>query len=483
MLIYEVHLGSWKNKGKEIFLTYQELASELVQYVVDMGYTHIELLPLSEHPLDASWGYQATGYYAATSRYGTPEGLMELVNQAHNRGVGVIVDWVPGHFCKDDHGLRLFDGTAMFEPDDWRLAEKPLWGTLSFDFSTTEVQSFLISNAIFWLDVFHIDGLRVDAVASMIDRNFDKPESMRTYNEYGGGEYLEATSFLKRLNETVSTHFPDAIMIAEDSSDYPLVTTPSEGGGLGFSYKWNMGWMNDMLQYMCLPPENRPEHHTLLNFAMMYAYNERFVLPLSHDEVVHGKRSLLDKMPGSYEQKFANLRLFLAFWIGHPGKKLLFMGGELAQFAEWKDADQLDWHLLEYDAHRSFRHFSRELNHLYTSHAALWQLDFEPEGFQWIDPDNAGQCILTFIRYGSDRTKPLVFICNFSTRNYDKYRIGVPGPGTYRTLLCSDDPVYGGAGIYDYAGTIVADDAYMHQREHSIEFALPGLTCMIFSTE
>ncbi len=481
MLIYEVHLGSWKIKGKEDFYTYQELAHDLINYVVEMGYTHIELLPLSEHPLDASWGYQATGYYAATSRYGSPEELMELVNRAHERGIGIILDWVPGHFCKDNHGLRLFDGSPLFEPADSRLAEKPLWGTLSFDFSKTEVQSFLISNALFWLDVFHIDGLRVDAVASMLDRNFDKPESMHTFNESGSSEYSEAVQFLKRLNETVQQYFPGALVMAEDSSNYPRVTSASDANGLGFIYKWNMGWMNDMLRYMSYPPEFRPLHHTLLNFAMMYAYSERFVLPLSHDEVVHGKLSLLDKMPGAYEQKFANLRLFLSFWIGHPGKKLLFMGGELAQFAEWKDADQLDWPLLRYDSHRNFHRFSRQLNHLYTSHPALWELDFEQEGFEWIDPDNAEQCVASFVRYGRGLTKPLVFICNFSVNAYDKYRIGVPESGVYRMLFCTDEQQYGGAGIYDYEKKIMAEEVYMHGREHSIEFALPGLSCMIFS--
>lgn len=483
MLIYEVHLGSWRYRGREHFYTYEELATELVDYAVEMGYTHLELLPLAEHPLDASWGYQATGYYAATSRYGTPEQLMALVNRAHECGLGVILDWVPGHFCKDDHGLRLFDGTPLYEPADSRLAEKPLWGTLAFDFAKTEVRSFLISNAMFWFDVFHFDGLRVDAVASMLNRNFDKPESMRTYNEDGGSEYKEAIYFLKKLNETVSRYHPGTLMMAEDSSDYPLVSARTADGGLGFAYKWNMGWMNDMLRYMQLPPEERRHHHQLVTFSMMYAYSERFVLPLSHDEVVHGKRSLLNKMPGDYNAKFANLRLFLAYWMAHPGKKLLFMGGELAQFAEWKDAEELDWLLLGYDSHRRFQRFARTLNRLYTSHPALWELDAEPSGFQWIDADNAQMSVIAFARCGRDPQAPLVVVCNFSDRAYDRYRVGVPLPGRYEQVLDTDvDPFREGSGAP--SGPLPqyeAEPIRWHGSGTSIEFALPGLSCLMFA--
>ncbi len=313
LLIYEVHLGSWRIKGEEDFYSYDELADHLASYAQQMGYTHIELMPITEHPLDASWGYQATGYFAATSRYGDPAGLMRFVDRCHQAGLGVILDWVPGHFCKDDHGLREFDGTPLYEGADWKRAEKPLWGTLAFDFGRAEVQSFLLSSAIFWMEMFHLDGLRVDAVASMIDLHFDKPESMFTFNEYGGKDNLAALHFLKKLNEVVFHYYPDALMIAEDSSSWPGVSAPTYAGGLGFNFKWNMGWMNDMLRYMALHPADRRHHHHLITFSLVYAFNENFVLPLSHDEVVHGKRSLLNKMSGTYEEKFAQLRLF--FWL------------------------------------------------------------------------------------------------------------------------------------------------------------------------
>ncbi|WP_246067106.1 1,4-alpha-glucan branching protein GlgB [Paenibacillus koleovorans] len=475
MLIYEVHLGSWRNRGREQFYSYSELAVQLVDYVVELGFTHIEILPLTEHPLDASWGYQATGYFAATSRYGTPEQLMELVNRAHERGIGVILDWVPGHFCKDDHGLRLFDGTPLYEPADPRLAEKELWGTLAFDFAKSEVVSFLLSGAMFWLDVFHIDGLRVDAVASMIDRNFDKPEPMRTYTEDGGSELREAVRFLRKLNETVHSRYPAALMMAEDSSSYPLVSMPVYAGGLGFGYKWNMGWMNDMLRYMELSPDSRRHHHRLLTFSMMYAYSERFVLPLSHDEVVHGKRSLLNKMPGSYDEKFAQLRLFLAYWIGHPGKKLLFMGGELAQFDEWKDAGQLDWMLLDYPHHRSLRQFMQALAHLYRSYPALWEADDDPAGFEWIDPNNAEQSVVSFVRRARGASPPLVFVCNFSNREYAGFRIGVPAPGMYRRVFSTSPLPYTEKGEH----VLQAQASTWQGRDYSLEFPLPALTCLI----
>jgi 1,4-alpha-glucan branching enzyme len=481
MLIYEVHLGSWKRKGREWFYTYRELAAELVDYAANMGYTHLELLPVAEHPLDASWGYQTTGFFAATSRYGPPEQLMELIDRAHDRGIGVILDWVPGHFCKDDHGLRRFDGSALYEPADLRLAEKPLWGTLAFDFAKTEVQSFLISNALFWLDMFHMDGLRVDAVASMMDRNFDKPEHMRTYNADGGGEYPEAIGFLRKLNEAAFHYNPGVLMMAEDSSDYPLVTAPVYAGGLGFNYKWNMGWMNDMLLYMRMAPDDRVHHSELLTFSMMYAYREQFVLPLSHDEVVHGKGSLLNKMPGDYGGKFTNLRLLFAYMIGHPGKKLLFMGSELAQFDEWKFAEQLDWPLLEFELHRKFHRFARDLNRFYVAQPALWELDYEREGFEWIDPDHGRQSVVSFIRYGKGRTKPLVFVCNFSAHSYGNYRIGVPGAGEYKPVFTTENEAYGGAErARSAAETFVAETMPWQGCKYSIEFSLPKLCCIIF---
>lgn len=445
MLIYEVHLSSWRNRGREQFWSYEEMANVLVDYVIENGYTHIELLPITEHPLDQSWGYQVTGYYAATSRFGDPKQLMYLIDRCHERGISVILDWVPGHFCKDDHGLRLFDGTPIFEGTDWKRAEKPLWGTLAFDFGCTEVQSFLISNAIFWMDIFHIDGLRVDAVASMIDLHFDKPPEMFTYNAFGGTENIDAIRFLKRLNETVFQYFPDALMIAEDSSAWPAVTSPTYMGGLGFNFKWNMGWMNDTLRYMTLDPGERMRHHNLITFSLVYAFSENYVLPLSHDEVVHGKRSLLNKMFGNYDQKFAQLRLFYGFWMTHPGKKLLFMGGEWGQFDEWKPDEALDWKLLQYPNHAGMHRYVKELNRIYGERSSLWERDCDPGGFEWIDVHNAAQSVIVYMRRGHGESDFTVMVCNFSYHHYPEYRIGVPEPGVYRPLLNSEASTYCGA--------------------------------------
>ncbi|MBW7474250.1 1,4-alpha-glucan branching protein GlgB [Paenibacillus oenotherae] len=480
MLIYEVHLGSWKNKGKEQFLTYEELAGELVEYVAGMGYTHIELLPILEHPLDQSWGYQVTGYYAPTSRYGSPEQLMILVDKCHERGIGVILDWVPCHFCKDDHGLRRFDGTPIYEGTDWKRAEKPIWGTLSFDFGRTEVQSFLISNAIFWMDVYHIDGLRVDAVASMIDLNFDKPPELHTFNKHGGTENTDAIRFLKRLNETVFHYYPDALMIAEDSSAWPAVTSPTYMGGLGFNFKWNMGWMNDMLRYIELEPNERMHHHNLVTFSLVYAFSENYILPLSHDEVVHGKRSLLNKMPGTYEQKFAQLRLFYGFWMTHPGKKLLFMGGELGQFDEWKDAEMLDWKLLQYPLHHSMQQYVKRLNTVYAEQSPLWERDCDPGGFEWIDVHNAAQSVIVFMRRSHDCNRFTITICNFSYLHHGQYRIGVPERGNYRTVLHSEDAVYGGC-LQEVQQEAGSSDIPWHGREYSIEVDLPPFSFQLLS--
>ncbi|MBP3961190.1 1,4-alpha-glucan branching protein GlgB [Paenibacillus lignilyticus] len=478
MLTYEVHLGSWRNRGKELFWTYDEMAGALVDYVAEMGYTHIELLPITEHPLDQSWGYQATGYYAPTSRYGTPEQLMHLVDRCHQRGIGVILDWVPGHFCKDDHGLRLFDGTPIFEGKNWKLAEKPLWGTLAFDFSCTEVQSFLISNAIYWMDVFHIDGLRVDAVASMIDLHFDKPPELYTYNAFGGTENTDAIRFLKRLNETVFQYFPDALMIAEDSSSWPAVTSPTYMGGLGFNFKWNMGWMNDMLRYMALDPNDRMRHHNLITFSLVYAFSENFVLPLSHDEVVHGKRSLLNKMSGTYEQKFAQLRLFYGYWMTHPGKKLLFMGGEWGQFDEWKDAEALDWQLLDYQAHGSMHHYVKTLNHIYSAQPSLWERDCDPGGFEWIDVHNAAQSVIVFMRRGHATDEFMIVVCNFSYHHYSDYRIGVPESGEYRIALHSEAATFGGV-LTDIPEVLYSKPTPWHGRPCSISLELPPLSIQL----
>lgn len=481
MLIYEVHLASWRMDAPEEFRTYEQLANELVDYVSSMGYTHIEVLPLTEHPFDRSWGYQATGYYAATSRYGPAEGLKKLVDSCHQKGIGVLLDWVPGHFCKDDHGLRLFDGSPQFEPSDYRKAEKPLWGTLAFDFGKPEVQSFLLSNALFWLDVYHIDGLRVDAVASMIDLNFDKPESMRTTNRYGGTDDIEALDFLRKLNEVVFLHYPESLMMAEDSSSYPAVTSPTYLGGLGFNYKWNMGWMNDILRYMETDPAQRSSHHSLITFSLLYAFSENYVLPFSHDEVVHGKRSLLNKMPGSYPEKFANLRLLYGYWMSHPGKKLLFMGSEFGQFDEWKDFSGLDWDMLDYPSHHSMQRFVKELNHMYLENGALWEKDHKHEGFEWIDVNNAAQCMLSFQRKGNTEDI-IVSICNFSREAYSLYRIGVTELGNYELLLNSDDSRFGGSGM-NLPSNVTAQNIPLHGKPYSIEVPVPALSIQLWKSE
>jgi 1,4-alpha-glucan branching enzyme len=483
VLIYEVHLASWRMDGPEHFRSYEQLANELVDYVSSMGYTHIEIMPLTEHPLDRSWGYQATGYYAATSRYGPAEGLKRLVERCHQQDIGVLLDWVPGHFCKDDHGLRLFDGSALYENADYKRAEKPLWGTLAFDFGKPEVQSFLLSNALFWLDVYHIDGLRVDAVASMIDMNFDKPESMRTNNRYGGTEDVNALAFLRKLNEIVFLHYPESLMMAEDSSSYPAVTSPTYLGGLGFNYKWNMGWMNDMLRYMETDPSHRSSQHSLITFSLLYAYTENYVLPLSHDEVVHGKHSLLNKMPGTYFEKFANLRLFYGFWISHPGKKLLFMGGEFGQFDEWKDYAGLDWELLQYPQHERMQKYVRELNRKYRNNGELWERDHDQGGFEWIDVNNASQCMLSFQRNSKQSEASFVVaICNFSRDAFPRYRIGVSRLGSYNLLLNSDEADYGGTGFH-LPMTVSADDIPLHGKPYSIEVPVPALSIQLWKSE
>lgn len=482
MNIYEVHLGSWRMDAPEQFRSYRELADELVDYVLSMGFTHIEVLPLAEHPLDKSWGYQATGYFAATSRYGPPDGLQALVDRCHQRGIGVILDWVPGHFCKDDHGLRQFDGSALYEHADARIAEKPLWGTLAFDFGKSEVQSFLISCALYWLDVYRVDGFRVDAVASMIDLNFDKPPEMHARNRHGGTENLEAIEFLRKLNEIVFRYYPDTLMIAEDSSAWPGVTSPTYLGGLGFNYKWNMGWMNDSLRYAETDPAERPAKHHLITFSMLYAYSENYILPLSHDEVVHGKRSLLNKMPGTYEEKFANLRLFYGYWLTHPGKKLLFMGGEFGQFDEWKDAEGLDWFLLQYPLHAAMQRYVRDLFDLYACENALWERDHSPDGFRWIDADNAGQSVLSFVRQARDPKRQLVVVCNFSRVHYPAFRIGVPSGTVHRLIMNSDSSGYGGGGRR-MPRRVAAARKPQHGQPFSLELPLPPLTFLLLEPD
>ena len=444
--IYEVHLGSWRRNADGAFLTYQDLANELVDYAVEMGYTHLELLPVAEHPLDASWGYQQTGYFAVTSRYGTPEEFQYFVNRAHEKGIGVILDWVPGHFCKDDHGLARFDGEALFESRDNVRADNAGWGTLNFDLGSPEVRSFLLSNAMFWFDIYHLDGLRVDAVANLLYLDFARNPGQWRPNKHGGRENLEAVDFLRSLNAAIFEHYPSALMIAEESTTWTGVTRPVHEGGLGFNYKWNMGWMNDMLRYVRTDPLYRAGRHNLVTFAMMYMYSENFILPLSHDEVVHGKYSLLDKMPGDYWQKFAGLRGFLGFTTAHPGKKLIFMGGEFGQFIEWDERKSLDWHLLGYEMHEKMHQYVKDLNHLYLAESSLWEQDHKRSGFRWINPDDRNKSIVSFIRYAKNPADFLVVICNFTPVGCDGYIIGVPEPGEYRELFNSDDSRYGGTG-------------------------------------
>jgi 1,4-alpha-glucan branching enzyme len=454
MMIYEVHLNTWKRKENGDFYTYRELARELPEYVVHMGYTHIELLPLTEHPYDRSWGYQSTGYFSATSRFGTPHDLMYLVDCCHQRGVGVILDWVPGHFCKDAHGLYRFDGAPLYEYSDPQLAENEVWGTANFDLKKPEVVSFLISNALFWMDVYHLDGLRVDAVAHMLY----PPD---------GSDGRHAVHFLQRLNEAVFREHPHALMMAEDSTDWPLVTAPAYDGGLGFNYKWNMGWMNDVLTYMQLDPIFRKGNHRLLTFSLMYAFSENFVLPFSHDEVVHGKKSLLNKMFGTYEERFAQLKLLYGYMMAHPGKKLLFMGNELAQFDEWKDQKGLDWNLLEYARHANMKGYVKRLVALYKRERALWEQDFSQDGFEWIDPDNAGQSMLSFIRRGRKASELVVVICNFTPVHYPEFVIGVPESGEYIEIFSNIDVEYE-PRLPHKVGKLITVPRGWHHRSHSL---------------
>ena len=474
MLIYEVHLGSWKQHGYEHYYTYEELTNELVDYVAELGYTHIELLPILEHPFDGSWGYQIMGYYAATSRHGNPRDFMAFVDACHQKGIGVILDWVPGHFVKDDPGLRLFDGTPCYEYAEPRRAENKGWGTSNFDLGKTEVQSFLISNALFWLEMFHLDGLRVDAVASMIYLDYGRKPGEWNPNSQGGRENLEGVAFLRKLNEQVFAKFPHALMMAEESTAWPLVTMPTYLGGLGFNYKWNMGWMNDMLEYMEEDPVHRKFHHNLVTFSFMYAFSENFVLPISHDEVVHGKRSLLNKMPGDYWQKFANARAFLGYMMGHPGKKLLFMGYEFGQFIEWKYDEDLDWHLLDYPMHKKLWEYNKALNHFYRENPALWELDTSWDGFSWIDANDSEQSVLSFYRKGEDPEDFLIVIVNFTPVVRENYKIGVPSLGIYQEVFNSDDPAWGGSGQAN-EGELAAEKEPWHGKEQSLQLKLPPL--------
>ncbi len=481
LAIYEVHAGSWKRGEDGAFLSYRELAADLVDYAVEMGYTHLELLPLAEHPLDASWGYQATGYYAVTSRYGTPQDFMYFVDCCHRRGLGVILDWVPGHFCKNAYGLANFDGTPLYEYSDPQRRESPDWDTLYFDLGRPEVISFLISNALFWFDYYHIDGLRVDAVASILYLDYGRREGQWTPNCYGGKENLEAVSFLQRLNKQVFHYYPGVLMIAEDSTQWPLVSAPVYCGGLGFNYKWNMGWMNDILAYMRTDPLYRKYRHHQLTFSLWYAYTENYILPLSHDEVVHSKGSLLEKMPGDYWQKFANLRLLYGYMAAHPGKKLLFMGGEWGQFKEWDESMSLDWHLLSYELHGKMQRYVRELNWFYRREKALWEQDHAPPGFQWIDLNDHNQSVITFMRRAGDGAF-LVAVCNFTPVVREDYRIGVPFPGLYREVFNSDRLEYGGSGCVN-SGPLPAGSLWWHNQPCSLQLTLPPLAVVYLKRE
>jgi 1,4-alpha-glucan branching enzyme len=477
MAIYEVHLGSWMRVPEEgnRFLTYQELGERLGAYARDMGFTHVELLPVMEHPFYGSWGYQVIGYFAPTRRHGTPQDFMAFVDSLHRQGIGVILDWVPAHFPRDPHGLVYFDGTHLYEHADVRLGEHADWGTLIFNYGRREVANFLLDNARFWLDRYHVDGLRVDAVASMLYLDYSRRPGEWIPNEFGGRENLEAVHFLRRLNELLYRRRPDVIVAAEESTSWPMVSRPTYLGGLGFGFKWNMGWMHDVLDYMSLDPVHRSYQHNRLTFGLMYAWTENFILPLSHDEVVHGKGSLLRKMPGDEWQRFANLRSLYGFMYGHPGKKLLFMGAELAQSDEWSHDRSLDWHLLDAGAfHRGVQNLVRDLNHLYRAERALHEQDCEPAGFQWIDGSDAQQSIVSFLRRAKNPFDVVVVACNFTPVPRHGYRIGVPRAGFYRELLNTDAAVYAGSNVGNVGG--VASEAIAWQGQpHSIAVTLPPL--------
>ena len=469
--IYEVHAGSWKRHADGSAYSWDDLTAELIPYVKDMGYTHIELLPIMEYPYDPSWGYQVTCYYAPTHRYGTPEQLMRFVDECHRQSLGVILDWVPAHFPKDENGLYEFDGACCYELSDPMMNEHPDWTTRIFDYGKPEVRSFLVSNACYWLERFHVDGIRVDAVASMLYLDYNR--QVYKPNRFGGKENLEAIEFLRELNNAAFRVNPAVMMIAEESTAFPLVTKPDYVGGLGFLFKWNMGWMNDMLRYMSLDPLYRKGDHNALTFSMTYAFSENFVLPLSHDEVVHGKCSLIGKMPGNYDDKFANLRVFYAYQTAHPGKKLNFMGNELAQFIEWNYTQGLDWVLLDYDRHRQMQAFVRELNHFYLEHPQLWENDSDWDGFQWIDCDDRDRSIVTFRRI-SRSGKELVVICNFCPVVRERYRVGLPKAGWYVPVLNTDEARFGGYGFM--ARPQKAEKEPYQKLPYSAEFYLPPMS-------
>jgi 1,4-alpha-glucan branching enzyme len=473
--IYEVHLGSWRWNPLEGNrpLGYEELAEELAAYALDLGFTHVELMPVMEHPFAGSWGYQVTGFYAPTARFGSPDGFRALVDGLHRHGLGVILDWVPAHFPRDDFALARFDGTALYEHDDPRGAQ-PDWGTLVFNLGRTEVRNFLLANALFWLSEYHADGLRVDAVASMLYLDYSREEGEWIPNVYGGNEDLDAIAFLKELNEVVHRREQGVLMAAEESTAWPGVSRPTYTGGLGFGFKWNMGWMHDTLDYFQRDPVYRRFHHHQLTFSLMYAFSENFVLPLSHDEVVHGKRSLLAKMPGDPWQRLANLRALYAYMWAHPGKKLLFMGGELAQEREWSHDRSLDWHLLERPEHAGVQQLVRDLNRVYRDEPSLWEVDFAPAGFRWLEPNDAPANVLAFARFSSEEERALVCICNFAPVPRYGYRVGLPRPGRWREVLNTDADSYGGSGVGNLGGA-EAEEREWHEQPYSAEVTLPPL--------
>jgi 1,4-alpha-glucan branching enzyme len=477
--IYEVHMGSWRRKENGEFLTYAELANLLPKYARDMGYTHIELMPIMEHPLDASWGYLITGYYAVTSRYGTIDEFKYFINACHENGIGVILDWVPGHFCKDAHGLYRYDGTPLYEYQDPRRAETEGWGAANFDLGRPEVKSFLISNAFYWLKEFHVDGFRVDAVANMLYLDYGKQDGQWVPNIYGGRENLESIGFLHQLNEALFKEYPDLIMIAEESTTWPMVSKPVYVGGLGFNFKWNMGWMNDTLKYITMDPIYRKYYHSLMTFSMMYHYSENFILPISHDEVVHGKKALVDKMWGDYWNKFAGLRAYMLYMYTHPGKKTIFMGCEFAQFIEWRFYEQLEWFLIErFDMHKKIHDFFKTLNHFYLENPALWQLDYYAEGFEWIDPNNTEQSIFVYMRKTDHPSDTLVIVCNFTPIVYYDYKIGVPYPGAYDEILNTDDIGFGGSGQV-MGQTLYAEEGRWHNQDYHLTIKVPPMAGVV----
>jgi 1,4-alpha-glucan branching enzyme len=480
MTVYEVHLGSWRRVPEEgnRFLTYREAAARLADYATDLGFTHVELLPITEHPFYGSWGYQTIGYYAPTRRYGEPKDFMAFVDHLHRRGIGVIVDWVPAHFPTDAHGLTYFDGTYLYEHADPLLREHPDWGTRVFNLGRREVANFLIANALFWLERYHVDGLRVDAVASLLYRDYSRKAGEWIPNEHGGREDLDAIAFLRRMNEALYAAHPGALTVAEESTAWPMVSRPSWLGGLGFGFKWNMGWMHDVLEYLRHDPVHRRYHHNRLTFGLLYAWSENFVLPLSHDEVVHGKGSLLAKMPGDEWQQFANLRLLYAFQWAYPGKKLLFMGGEIGQRAEWNHDASVDWHLLDMGPyHRGVQQLVRDLNRLYRRTPALWEVDAAPEGFQWMDCDDADQSVVTFCRFARERHALVLCALNLTPVPRHGYRVGVPRPGFYREALNTDSRFYGGSDLGNDGG-VASEPVPWHGQPHSVVLRLPPLAAL-----